>query len=93
MGKSLVSCFFETQCMLALLCFCVATEFSVNKDLYITPTSAAVDRYLLRSRARPQQQTRRPPPLPSIDGTDGRAVFVTSTPYHRMEKQVSTPLR
>jgi len=23
--------------MLALLCFCVATEFSVNKDLYIAP--------------------------------------------------------
>ena len=34
--------------------------------------AAAVDRYLLQARTRPQQQTRRPPPLLSIDGTDGR---------------------
>jgi len=34
--------------------------------------AAAIDRYLLRARARPQQQTRRPLLLLSIDGTDGR---------------------
>jgi len=35
--------------------------------------AAAIDWYLLRARARPQQQTRRPPLLLlSIDGTDRR---------------------
>jgi len=38
--------------------------------------AAAIDRYLpLRARARPQQQTRRPPPLLSIDGTDRRTDY------------------
>ena len=34
--------------------------------------AAAINRYLLWARARPQQQTRRPPLLLSIDGTDRR---------------------
>ena len=34
--------------------------------------AAAIDWYLLRARARPQQQTRRPLLLLSIDGTDRR---------------------
>jgi len=36
--------------MLALLCFCVATEFSVNKDLYIyNPNSTVTTNHITRN--------------------------------------------
>jgi len=41
--------------------------------------AAAMDRYLFRARARPQQQIRRPPLLLSIDGTDRRMHRRTDT--------------
>jgi len=54
--------------------------------------AAAVDQYLLRARARPQQQTRQPPVLLSIDETnrerhkrtDGRTLdrFMTLARYY-----------
>jgi len=41
--------------------------------LYVARHKAvAIDRYLLQTRARPQQQTRRPPLLLLTDGADGR---------------------
>jgi len=51
-------------------------------------SSSYTDRYLLRASARPQQQTRRPPLLLLIDGTDGRTDrrtldhFMTLTGYY-----------
>jgi len=42
--------------------------------------AAAIDRYLLRTRAPPQQQTCWPTLLLSVDGTDSR--FVTLTAYY-----------
>lgn len=42
--------------------------------------AAAMDRYLLRTRAPPQQQTCWPTLLLSVDGTDSR--FVTLTAYY-----------
>jgi len=41
--------------------------------------AAAIDRYLQSGRARPQQQTHRPPLLLSIDGTDIRTNGRTDT--------------
>jgi len=41
--------------------------------------AAAIDRYLQLARARPQQQTHRPPLLLSIDGTDIRINGRTDT--------------
>jgi len=43
--------------MLALLCFCVATEFSVNKDLYKCCTAASPRMYVLPTP---------PPPLSGV---------------------------
>ena len=47
--------------------------------------ATAIVRYLLRARTRPQQQTRRPPLLLSIDGTDRQTLdrFITLTAYYR----------
>jgi len=46
--------------------------------------AATIDRYLLRARVPLQQQTRRPPLLLSIDGTDGQTLdhFITLTAYY-----------
>jgi len=50
--------------------------------------AAAIDRYLLQTHARPQQQTHRPPLLLSTDGTDrqtdGRTLdrYMTFTAYY-----------
>jgi len=44
---------------------------TVGPKLTRPACGAAIDRYLLRARARPQQQTRRLQLLLSIDGTDG----------------------
>jgi len=49
--------------------------------------AVAIDQYLLQARARTQQQTRRPPLVLSIDGTDRRTEghstsFMTLTAYY-----------
>ena len=65
---------FNSSSMLALLA--VRPKFTQPA---CCAAAAAIDRYLLRARARPQQQTCRPPLLLSIDRTDRRT---DARPFH-----------